>query len=262
MLYQLKRHPFPIETHFDQSLVLTYALPADFLATLLPPGLAVDRYGENGFIAVALVDARQLRPRGFPPFLGASFLLSGYRIFVRHRSADGAMRRGLHILRSDTNRRAMALGGNVFTHYRYDRSDMAFLSSPQQLQVTVTTRDHHADLDVVAHLDRGSLPTGSPFEGTNDARRFVGPLPWTLDYERQTDSIIAVRGHRSEWKPRQVEVEVRRATFFDQPKFAGVSIQLANAFYVADIPYHWDRGVRMPAQPVQASWQTESASDE
>jgi len=50
---------------------------------------------------------------------GRDYALTGYRIFVRHRDRTGRTRRGLHILRSDTDRRSMKLGGNLLTHYRY-----------------------------------------------------------------------------------------------------------------------------------------------
>src|SRR4051812_45952931 len=84
MLASLRRHPFPVEAFFRWSLVLAYAVPKDALAPLLPRGLTLDTYDDTwGFLAVALVQTEDLRPRGFPRALGRDFFLSGYRVFAR-----------------------------------------------------------------------------------------------------------------------------------------------------------------------------------
>ena len=84
-LLGLRRHPFDMEAHFDFSLVLAYALPAAALEPLLAPGLELDRVGDLGILAVALVQTRDLRPAGWPRALGLDFFLSGYRVFARLR---------------------------------------------------------------------------------------------------------------------------------------------------------------------------------
>jgi hypothetical protein len=66
MLYRLQRHALPIKAHFRTSLVLAYAVPAPILRPLLPAGLTLDTYGNFGFLAIALVDTRDLRPSFVP----------------------------------------------------------------------------------------------------------------------------------------------------------------------------------------------------
>src|SRR6185312_1847657 len=100
MLYQLKRHPLPVRAWFRHSLVLTFGFPA----ALLPPGLELDTYEDFGFVAIALVQTENLRPNFAPAWLGQDFILTGYRIFARYRTAENRVLRGLRILRSDTNR--------------------------------------------------------------------------------------------------------------------------------------------------------------
>ena len=73
MLYRLRRHALPIKAHFRTSLVLAYAVPAPILRPLLPAGLTLDTYGDFGFLAIALVETRDLRPSFVPARLGMSF---------------------------------------------------------------------------------------------------------------------------------------------------------------------------------------------
>jgi uncharacterized membrane protein YphA (DoxX/SURF4 family) len=240
----LRRHPIAIRATLRECVTLTYALPAAVLRPLLPPGLELDTLGDDGFVAVALVQTERLRPDGMPPALGGNFFLAGYRVFARFRTADGRLLRGLRILRSDTDRTLMALGGNLLTHYNYHRCRANVISAGETIRFAVHSADGRGDLDVIVRRREAGLPQGSPFTSVRDARRFAGPLPYTFDYEKRTDSIVAIEGRRTNWRPAPVEAVVNRLSFFDRPEFAGCTPRLAAAFYVRDIDYHWLRGVR------------------
>ncbi|HZR51286.1 MAG TPA: DUF2071 domain-containing protein [Streptosporangiaceae bacterium] len=246
----LQRHPIPMTCHFDHCLVVTWALPAPALRPLVPPGLDLDTYDGNwGFVVIALVQTRNLRPAFLPAWTGLDYALTGYRIFVKHRDRAGRTRRGLHILRSDTDKRSMKIGGNLLTHYRYRLADIDIAPGTDQLEARIRTPRAEADLHVVARLagPPAPLPGTSPFRSDHDARRFAGPLPWTFDYEPATRSIVMIRGRRSQWQPRQVAVDVRTCGFLEQAPFDAAGSRLASAFHIADLDYGWDRGVRVPA---------------
>jgi len=248
---RLRRHPFAVQAHFRRCLTLTYALPADVLRRLLPPGLELETLGGHGFVAVALVQTEALRPAGVPFSLGQDFFLAGYRVFTTLRKPDGRRLRGLRILRSDANRASMVSGGNLLTHYNYHRCRSSVDATSDRLRIAVSTADHAADLHVTADLSKAALPAGSPFATLREARRFAGPLPFTFDYEAETNAIIAIQATRAGWRPEAVSVNVEQLAFFDQPAFAGCTPVLAAAFHVADIDYRWERGVRYPIALLQ-----------
>jgi hypothetical protein len=236
MGFRLRRHPFAVTAHFRHSLVLAYALPASALEPLLPPTLEPDRHEDLGFAAAAFVQTERMRPSSFPQALGLDFFLGGYRIFVR--VAGRPSLRGLYILRSDTDSRFLTVFGNLFTSYRYRTVDAGFRLDDGLLHVDVGP-----GVSVTADLNRmpGPLPDGSPFGSLEEARRFAGPLPYTFHHEQETGRLLSVRGTRSVWDPQPVDVEVRELDFFSEGAFAAKPI-LANAFYVSDIDYRWERG--------------------
>jgi len=247
---RLQRHPFAIEAHFETAVALTYAVPAAVLRPLLPPGLELDAVGDDGFLAVALVRARDLRPAGWPRGVGQDFFLAGYRVFTR--CPAGRRLRGLRILRSDTDRRRMVAGGNLLTHYNHHRCRAEVDADGDELRIVVATPDGAGDLEVRvgsseawrrARNPDAVLPATSPFRSVREARRFAGPLPFTFDYEAETNAIVAIEARRSHWTPMPVEVDVRRIGFFDQPAFAGCTPRLAAAFRVDEVDYRWNRGV-------------------
>jgi hypothetical protein len=258
MLHLFKRHPFPVKADFGHSLVLTYAFPQTVLQPLLPPGLVLDAHEGCGFVAIALVETRHLRPAFLPEKIGQDFFLCGYRIFTRLSRVTSALR-GLYILRSDTDRRLMHLAGALFTHYRYGLCQASCESRGQTLRWQVRTPNCEADLTVTAELDSkpAPLPPSSPFANPQIARRFAGPLPYTFSYESQTDSIISVRGIRDNWDPQPVRVFLDQTpTFFRRSPFNQAQPMLANAFHLQSVPYRWDCGQRLEnshAEPKQVS---------
>jgi hypothetical protein len=245
VLHLLKRHSIPISAFFRHSLVMTYALQPEILKPLLPQGLVLDTYRGSAFLAVALVQTERLRPSFLPSAMGRNFFLCGYRIFTR---LDGERsRRGLRILRSDTDHPWMVRAGNWLTHYNYRLCQAAIEERDHEIRWTIRTQQNEADLEVVAHLDGepAPLPAGSPFTTPAEARRFAGPLPYTFDYEDATHSIIGIRAMRQTWNPQPVVVEVRRNTFLEREPFCRTTPILANAFHVRDVPYQWQRGRRL-----------------
>lgn len=124
-MIKLKNHPFSVEAFFKSSVVLTFAVKKDELNNLIPECLELDTFQEEwGFVAVAMVQTKNLRPKGFPAFLGNDFFLIGFRIFVKYQSNSGKTLRGLYIIKSETNKIRMQFFGNIFTHYNYTTTDI------------------------------------------------------------------------------------------------------------------------------------------
>ncbi|MDA0578434.1 MAG: DUF2071 domain-containing protein [Verrucomicrobia bacterium] len=248
MLTKLRRHPIPIAAHFRYSFVLTYAFPEALLRPLLPPGLILDTYEGNGFLAIAMVQTERLRPVGFPAWLGRNFFLCGYRIFSRFQNRAGHRLRGLRILRSDADSLLMVKAGNLLTHYNYRKCCVQADMTEKQLRINVQSAGGIADLSVVAQLDAfpSTPPPDSPFPDLQTARRFAGPMPFTFDYEQHSDSMVVIQGVRTHWTPQPVSVTVAHCGFLNTPPFCEIKPRLANAFLVTDVPYRWERGLVEP----------------
>ncbi len=242
--FRLDDHPFAVEAFFERSCTLTFALPAAEVAARLPPGLEPDVFDDRwGFLAVAVVQTKRLRPHGFPALFGRDFLLVGYRFFVRYRAADGRSLRGLAILRSETDRRMMVLLGNLFTRYRYRHTDARLETTNGALRVSAPGSGLHVEVELETERET-PLPEGSPFASWEQARRFCGPMPFTFSHDADRREMILVEGVRANWKPRPVRVLRHEIPFFTEqglPKPV-----LANAFVVESIPYHWKAGRREP----------------
>ena len=238
----LRRHPFPVVAWFDRVVAVSFAFPEDVLRSLVPEGLEIDDHAGFGFVTVAMVWTKKLRPAGFPAFLGQDFFLAGYRIFTRLN--DGSRRlRGLQIVRSETDQRRMVWLGNLMTHYRYRHVNVRIQEAAGQTKIETSLADGTPTLDLgfAAMDDAAPLPPGSPFGDWRTARRFAGPMPFTFSAENE-DKFVVIEGSRLDWVPRPVSVTHWRVGLFDEPPFRDAKPILANAFAVQGVSYRWKRG--------------------
>lgn len=238
-MFTLKNHPFAVETFFESSLVLTYAVPKRELQHLIPECLELDTFNDEwAFVAVAMVDTKNLRPKGFPAFMGNDFILTGFRVFVRYTNIAGKRQRGLYILKSETNKNKMSFFGNIFTHYNYDTTDIKIMRTNSIIKVHSNKSD--LDIEVIVNKPEITLPPGSPFKDWKEARRFAGPLPFTFTYNKKKKEVLIIEGVRENWTPAAVEVIKNNVGFINQHNWKG--IVLANAFIIEHIPYYWKKG--------------------
>lgn len=239
MFTSFRYHPFAVETFFKSSLVLTYAVAKEELQNLIPPCLTLDTFEDKwAFMAVAMVDTKGLRPKGFPEILGNDFFLMGYRIFVRYTTQEGKKLRGLYILQSSTNKKKMEIFGNIFTKYHYNTTDITLNYGEKSMQVI----SQQATLDVAVNWQNEdiTLPKTSPFKDWKTARRFAGPLPFTFTFLPTTNQVLIIEGVRENWTPKPVEVLHQKVGFVENKNFK--EIALANAFVLENIPYYWKKG--------------------
>ncbi|GAB1858614.1 hypothetical protein MHTCC0001_34540 [Flavobacteriaceae bacterium MHTCC 0001] len=235
MLQTLKNHPFAVEAFFESSMVLTFAVPKESLKHLVPECLSLDTLNDKwAFVAVAMVKTKQLRPKGTPKFLGNDFFLIGYRIFVRYKTSWNKNLRGLYILKSETDKKRMALMGNIFTHYNYTSTDIDVSSN------CIHSKQSKFKIKVNLHETAVRLPTNSPFNNWKEARRFAGPLPFTFTYNDNTKEVLIIEGVRQNWKPAPLNVTYYNINFLEHLTLEQPI--LANAFIVKNIPYYWKKG--------------------
>ncbi len=235
----LKNHPFAVEAFFESSIVLTFAVPKEEIEKLIPECLKLDTLNERwAFIAVAMVQTKGLRPKGFPKLLGNDFFLIGYRVFVKYVNAEGKRLRGLFILKSETDKKKMELLGNIFTHYNYTTTDIKKIGNENKLRITSVKSG--LKIEIETQTESISLPENSPFIDWKEARKFAGPLPFTFTFNSMKKEVLIIEGVRENWIPAPLKVNDYQISFLDSLKLKDVT--LANAFITNNIPYYWKKG--------------------
>jgi Uncharacterized conserved protein (COG2071) len=239
----LKNHPFPVVAWFERVVAVSFAFPEAVLRPLVPDALEIDTHENLGFVTVAMVWTKQLRPSFLPAFLGQDFFLAGYRVFTRLRDNSGRRLRGLKIVRSETDKRHMVWLGNLLTGYRYRHVNVVVQETGAETQVRTWLGDGTITLDITFESRAGdmALPSGSPFRDWQAARLFAGPMPFTFS-PMGNGTFLVIEGSRQDWVPRPVAVKGWRVALFDEPPLRGTTPILANAFAVEGVAYRWKKG--------------------
>lgn len=242
-LGKLRLHPFPVDAHLERVVAMSFAFREEVLRPLVPDGLEIDSFEGLGFLTVALVWTKSLRPAGFPAFLGQDFFLAGYRIFTRLRDETGRRLRGLKIIRSETDQWRMVRVGNIFTEYRYRLVNVNIERVGTDTTIRTELPDGTLTMRVTfdAETEAATLPAGSPFADWHAARRFAGPMPFTFS-PIGDGSFVVIEGSRRDWVPRPVTVKSWQVGLFDEAPLRGTAPILANAFAVENVAYRWKRG--------------------
>ena len=239
MLSFLKNNPFAVEAHFTSSIVLTFAVKKEQFQNLIPECLELDTFNDEwAFIAVAMVHTIDLRPKGFPKFMGTDFFLAGYRLFVKYTNNAGNRLRGLYILKSETDKRRMEFLGNMFTHYNYTTTDIG-QSNENGYRILKSIKSN-LKVEIDDSAEDILLPVNSPFAHWKEARRFAGPLPFTFTYNAENKKVLIIEGVRENWIPKPLKVISYNVGFLQTLNI--INPVLANAFIIEDIPYHWKKG--------------------
>ncbi len=239
MLAFLKNHPFAVDAYFEQSIVLTFAVKKERLASMLPSCLELDVFNDEwAFIAAAFVKTKELRPKGFPKFLGNNFTLVGYRLFVKYHTNAGKRYRGLYILKSETNKLKMQVLGNVFTHYNYSTTDVTIVDLNGKF--SVVSKKSGVNVQGSSELEEIELPSNSPFSSWKEARRYAGPLPFTFTFNKAKSEVLIIVGVIERWVPKPINIDKYEIEFLCELGLEDAI--LASAFEVKNIPYTWKKG--------------------
>lgn len=239
----LRCHPFAVVARFERVVALSFAFPETVLRPLVPEGLEIDTHEGLGFLTVAMVWTKKLRPAGFPEFLGQDFLLAGYRVFTRLPEESGRRLRGLKIIRSETDKKRMVWIGNKLTAYNYRHVNVRVTESGSETTVETSLADGTRTVAITfGRPDEGvALPVGSPFRDWHAARLFAGPMPFTFS-PRSDGRFTVIEGSREEWTPRPIPVRNWKVGLFQEETFRGTNPILANAFSVEGVNYRWEKG--------------------
>ncbi len=239
----LRCHPFAVVARFERVVAVSFAFPEAILRPLVPDGLEIDTHEGLGFLTVAMVWTKGLRPARFPEFLGQDFLLAGYRVFTRLREESGRRLRGLKIIRSETDKKRMVWAGNLLSSYNYHHVNVRTTESGSETTVETSRADGTRTVALTFGRagDEIALPVGSPFRDRHAARLFAGPMPFTFS-PRSDGRFIVIEGTRQDWTPRPIPVKNWEVSLFQEKLFRGTKPILANAFSVEGIDYRWEKG--------------------
>ena len=230
-------------------ILLNYRVSPDVVESILPSGFRPKLVEGKAIAGICLIRLEEIRPKGFPSFLGIANENSAHRIAVEWEDDSGEMKEGVFVPRRDTDSRLNALaGGRVFPgvhHY----SDFKVEDGEGRISIRVRASVQENALVNLELKETESFPADSVFGSLDEASAFFEA--GCIGYSSRPDSCVldGLLLKVTDWKVSPLEIKRAESGFYDDESFFPKgSIELDHALLMRDIPHEWHSEPEMQAE--------------
>ena len=221
----------------ERRLLVNFRVDPEAVRRILPDPFEPKLVNGHAIAGICLIRLGQIRPRGFPGWVGIGSENAAHRIAVTWRE-DGEHREGVFIPRRDTSSRFnAAVGGRLFPgvhhHAHFDvREQEGFY------HVAFTSDDGTAHV-LVEGTVAGSLPGTSTFGSIEEASSFfeAGSVGYSPGSGNRLDG-LELRTFRWQVEPLNVS-RVESSFFSDAQSFPPGSCKFDCALVMRNIDHEW-----------------------
>jgi len=237
------KNPLTVVGTIERCWLFVYQTPADEARALVPGALELVTQGGCAFWNIVVCRLQAMRPRGFPPFLGASYWHVAYRFYVRFHPASGPPIEGLYFLRSDCDSSLMTVMGNALTDYHFHAAGVHVVDDGAQLRLAIRSPEAAAR----AILDRTQPPVlleHSIFPSLAEASAFLKYKPFGISLDAAGNAnVVAIERDEAAWTSRLIHVASAEWQFFE-----GKTVLPEICYEVEPIAYQWNRARIVPGR--------------
>ena len=222
-------------------LLVNFRADSAVVEPLLPKPFRPKLHRGRAIVGVCLIRLEEIRPLGWPRFVGVASENAAHRIAVTWTDERGGGHEGVFIPRRDSSSLLnRLLGGRVFPgeHYsaRFDVTDDGSLvalrmgSADGEVRVNVTGRTAN------------ELPASSGFSSLAEASAYFegGSLGYSVT--RNSSRLDGLTLQTKQWRVSPLSVSEITSSFFDDRRiFPEGTIQFDHALIMRDVPHEWHK---------------------
>jgi hypothetical protein len=235
-----------VHGYIDRRVLVNFTADPAVVRPLLPAPFQPQLYRGRAVVGICLIRLRQLKPKGWPGWLGIGSENGAHRIAVEWAEA-GQRRQGVYIPRRDTSLCLNALAGGRLFPGKHHLATFRVQEAAGAYHLRLASADG-THLRVEAQ-ETTTFNPASVFPSLAAASAFfeqgaVGYSPSARGYE-------GLRLHAYQWRVRPLAVQRVESSFFeDVTRFPAGSIRFDNALLMTHVEHEWHR---LPPKPRLAS---------
>lgn len=224
-----------IDGLIERRILINYTADPSIIAPFLPNPFRPKIYKEKAIVGICLIRLKNIKPKGFPDFLGISSENGAHRFAVEW-DENGIVKEGVFIPRRDTSLRLNAVvGGRLFPgkHYlaKFNVNEKA-----ENYHVDFVSSDNTSisiDAKETTLFDKDSI-----FESLNAASSFFEN--GSVGYSPNGTKFDGMKLETYHWKVKPLHVLNVSSSFFDNGSiFPAGSIKFDNALLMTNIHHEW-----------------------
>jgi hypothetical protein len=230
-------------------VLVNYRVDPDVAARLLPAPFRPKLVNGRAVAGICLIRLEELRPKGFPAFLGLASENAAHRVAVTWTDDAGEPREGVYIPRRDTGALLPYLAGGRLFPGEPHRARLHVRDAAGVLDLVMATDDGAGDIRLLARSG-DTLPSGSVFESLDDASDFFAGGSVGYSARRSASGVDGLHLHTRRWSIAILDVERVSSRYFeDAGRFPPGSVEYDSSFIMRDIPHEW-RPLPNPETPI------------
>lgn len=224
-----------IQGIIERRLLINFVADPEYVQQILPAPFRPKLYKGKSIAGICLICFKQLRPKGFPGFLGIRSENAAHRIAVEWEEKDRTQQ-GVYIPRRDTSLRLNTLlGGRLFPGKHY-LAEFNVVTDQGHYHIDLTGSDQmHLAIDA---RKTDQFATNSIFGTLDNVSAFFEQ--GSVGYSPNGDCYEGLQLQTRHWQVQPLNVECIRSSFFeDKNIFPEGSIQFDNALLMENISHEW-----------------------
>ncbi len=234
-----------LEGTIARRVLLNFRADPEVVRRLVPEPLEVMTQNGSAVVGVCLIRLEQLRPKGFPAFLGVSSEGMAHRIAVCYPTLDG-WRDGVFVWRRETDRRPIACVGGRVSPGVHRHAEFLVAEDNGRLAMAVFTERHQADVAFDARFP-AEWARPSLFDSIEEASQFFERGDCGFSCSPRTAELEGMRLRTLDWKVIPLEVRRVYALFFENPdRFPPGSVEFDSALLMRRVACEWHPLDRVP----------------
>ena len=220
-------------------ILVNFRVEPEIIQPQLPPKFRPKLHAGSAIAGICLIRLEQIRPRGFPGFLGVSSENAAHRIAVLWEDESGQTQEGVFIPRRDTNSKLNHFAGGRLFPGEHNKAGFKVVTSKEGIDFQMESLDRRVALRLRAQIAT-ALPLVSKFRTLAEASEFFesGSLGYSLTGEERRLDGVRLQTKKWEIEPLNVE-EVYSSYFHDEKRFPKDSVSFDCALLMRNIEHEW-----------------------
>jgi len=224
-----------IHGYIDRRILINFTADPETVGKIIPFPFRPKLYNHKAIVGICLIRLKNIKPKGFPDFIGVNSENGAHRIAVEW-DENGETKSGVFIPRRDTSLRLNSLvGGRIFPGRHYYA----------EFNVEEKNGNYHIDFkssdDTEISIDAREtkfFSDESIFKSLQNASDFFEK--GDLGYSPNKNKFDGMRLKAYNWEVRPLEVSNVKSSFFENENiFPKGSVTFDNALLMTNIEHEW-----------------------
>ncbi|WP_202703454.1 DUF2071 domain-containing protein [Flavobacterium sp. UGB4466] len=224
-----------IHGYIDRRILINFTAEPKVVEKIIPFPFRPKIYKGKAIVGICLIRLKNIKPKGFPDFIGVNSENGAHRIAVEW-DENGETKSGVYIPRRDTSLKLNTIvGGRVFPGKHYYAK---FNVKEKNGNYQINFKSSDGTMTLIEADEASTFNEKSIFETLCDASDFFEN--GDLGYSPNDNKFDGLRLKAYHWEVKPLDVLKVKSTFFENEEiFPKGTVKFDNALLMTNIEHEW-----------------------